>query len=86
MGCKSPLAIVLSSKQFENAKLLSILGLLHLFYVPINIRESSNFKKVNSLGIFNFENDFTSTENFLKIVNAFQASFTVCRDIGDGGN
>ncbi|KAI1720776.1 cytosol aminopeptidase family, catalytic domain-containing protein [Ditylenchus destructor] len=64
-GIKTPLVVLPPSEHFSNAQLLSLIGVLHGFYVPLNVREAE------------------SKKSLIKLANAFQSAFLVCRDVGD---
>uniref|UniRef100_A0A915DB41 Cytosol aminopeptidase domain-containing protein n=1 Tax=Ditylenchus dipsaci TaxID=166011 RepID=A0A915DB41_9BILA len=85
-GLKSPLFVVLPSSHFANAQLLGLIGLLHSFYVPLNVREAepNKAKRVSQIGVLtNLDPKDPNSTQLLQLANAFQSSFSVCRDVGD---
>jgi leucyl aminopeptidase len=81
-GVKSPLIITVPSERFANAELIAAIGALHPLYVPLHVRQedSSRAKKVDRLAVFPISH---KGDGIVKVLNAVQSSFTVCRDVGD---
>ncbi|VDN83600.1 unnamed protein product [Brugia pahangi] len=71
-GMKAPLILTLPHKKYPQAELVSALGIMHELYIPLNVREEKK-TKVSVVGFC----------TLMKLVKALDASFTVCRDIGD---
>ncbi|WKY11258.1 hypothetical protein Q1695_003096 [Nippostrongylus brasiliensis] len=79
-GFKSPLLITVPHPKYPQAELVSSLGALLPLYTPLNVREEEKSDKFEQLGIMPI-----GCENLLELVQAYEASFTVCRDIGETG-
>ncbi|CAD5232065.1 unnamed protein product [Bursaphelenchus xylophilus] len=82
-GVKNPLLAVVPNTDHPNALVVAALGVFHKLHVPLNIRqeESNRSQKVERLGVLS-TGSFHSSET-LKLLDALQSSFAVCRDIGD---
>lgn len=51
-GKKNPLFVLVPSPRFPNAQLLSILGVLHVLYLPLSVRETNGgLHKLQTIGI-----------------------------------
>ncbi|CAI2354741.1 unnamed protein product [Caenorhabditis sp. 36 PRJEB53466] len=83
-GVKSPLLVTLPNARFPNAELVAALGALTPVYTPLNVREEDNKHKLNQLGLLAVGNS-DSSSRLNQLVEAYDASFTVCRDIGEMG-
>jgi leucyl aminopeptidase len=84
-GARCPMLITLPSGRFPNAQLVAAIGVLHGMYTPMVVRESA--RKADLLGILEFETTNKPTYNagsLVKMLQAIQLSFDLCRDIGDG--
>ncbi|PIC27307.1 hypothetical protein B9Z55_019610 [Caenorhabditis nigoni] len=83
-GVKSPLLVTLPNSRFPNAELVAALGALTPVYTPLNVREEENKQKLHQLGLLAVGDSDTSSQ-LEKLVSAYDASFTVCRDVGETG-
>ncbi|KAF1751125.1 hypothetical protein GCK72_017679 [Caenorhabditis remanei] len=83
-GVKSPLLITLPNARFPNAELVAALGALTPVYTPLNVREEEKKQKLQQLGLLAVGNSDTSAR-LEQFVEAYDASFTVCRDVGETG-
>ncbi|KAK6010587.1 cytosol aminopeptidase family, catalytic domain protein [Ostertagia ostertagi] len=79
-GFKSPLLVTVPHPNYPHAELVSALGALLPLYTPLNVREEEEPNKFERLGLLPI-----GSENLVKLVEAFEASFTVCRDVGETG-
>ncbi|PIO72575.1 hypothetical protein TELCIR_05490 [Teladorsagia circumcincta] len=79
-GFKSPLLVTVPHPNYPHAELVSALGALVPLYTPLNVREEEESNKFERLGLLPI-----GSENLVKLVEAFEASFTVCRDVGETG-
>ncbi|KAK6041317.1 hypothetical protein COOONC_21177, partial [Cooperia oncophora] len=79
-GIKSPLLVTVPHPNYPHAELVSALAALGPLYTPLNVREEEDPDKFERLGLLPI-----GTDNLLNLVEAFESSFTVCRDIGETG-
>ncbi|VDM68264.1 unnamed protein product, partial [Strongylus vulgaris] len=79
-GIKSPLLVTVPNPRYPEAELVSALGALLPLYTPLNVREEEPNKKFEQLGLLPIQSD-----HLLELVEAFEAAFTVCRDVGETG-
>uniref|UniRef100_A0A915CDM5 Cytosol aminopeptidase domain-containing protein n=1 Tax=Parascaris univalens TaxID=6257 RepID=A0A915CDM5_PARUN len=80
-GMKSPILATVPHKKYPQAELVAALGALHELHVPLNIREETGKKnKLTALGLLPVSCD---PKKLLSTVEAIEAAFTVCRDVGD---
>ncbi|CAB3397741.1 unnamed protein product [Caenorhabditis bovis] len=83
-GIRSPLLITLPNSRFPNAELVAALGALTPVYTPLNVREEDNTQKLSSLGLLAVGNSESSNQ-LDRLATAYDAAFTVCRDVGEQG-
>ncbi|XGW02632.1 hypothetical protein V3C99_014572, partial [Haemonchus contortus] len=79
-GIKSPLLVTAPHPNYPQAELVSALGALIPLYTPLNVREEEEPNKFDKLGLLPIE-----LEDLVCLVEAYEASFTVCRDIAETG-
>ncbi|KAK5964908.1 Aminopeptidase, partial [Trichostrongylus colubriformis] len=79
-GMKSPLLVTVPHSNYPNAELVSALGALTPLYTPLNVREEEEPNKFERLGLLPI-----GSNHLVELVEAFDASFTVCRDVGETG-
>ncbi|KAK0418847.1 hypothetical protein QR680_013805 [Steinernema hermaphroditum] len=79
-GLKAPILATVPHKRFPQAELVSVLGSLHPLYVPLNVRDDGVPRRMEKLGLLAVQQD---QKTFVHLAEAFEASFTVCRDVGD---
>ncbi|KAE9421606.1 hypothetical protein Angca_004729, partial [Angiostrongylus cantonensis] len=79
-GIKSPLLITVPHPKHPQAELVSALGALLPLYTPLNVREEEKPDKFQKLGLLPI-----GYVRLLELVEAFEAAFTVCRDVGETG-
>ncbi|CAD6186728.1 unnamed protein product [Caenorhabditis auriculariae] len=83
-GVKSPLLVTLPNPRFPHAELVAALGALVPAYTPLNVREEDNTQKLQQLGLLSL-GESESSKRLDELVTAYDASFTVCRDVGETG-
>uniref|UniRef100_U5EVA5 Putative leucyl aminopeptidase n=1 Tax=Corethrella appendiculata TaxID=1370023 RepID=U5EVA5_9DIPT len=83
-GAKSPILVLPSNDKFENADLVTLLGVCENLYVPIQLREDVPTKKqrFSMLGVYS-ENEKHLT-GLLELVKKLEAGRFISRDIGGG--
>ncbi|RCN30547.1 cytosol aminopeptidase family, catalytic domain protein [Ancylostoma caninum] len=79
-GIKAPLLVTVPHPRYPQAELVSALGALLPIYTPLNVREEEPTNKFEQLGLLPIR-----SERLLDHVEAFEAAFTVCRDVGETG-
>ncbi|TKR67010.1 hypothetical protein L596_023227 [Steinernema carpocapsae] len=80
-GIRAPILATVPHKRFAQAELVSALGSLHPLYIPINVRDDGCPRRMEKLGFLGVQYD---QKTLVRLAEAFEASFTVCRDVGDG--
>ncbi|CAG2055127.1 unnamed protein product, partial [Timema podura] len=83
-GVKSPLLVLTSHERFKQSEIVTLLGALEALYVPIQFREDvpSKSTKVKELGVWS--EDFTKTQELVKLAKILESGRYVARDIGGG--
>ena len=83
-GSNNPLVILPTSAKFPLAARVSLLGVLHGLYTPIEIRDTkpsaASYKKIEQLGVYC--NAATSLAGEVSLVKALEEGRIVARDIG----
>ncbi|VDK54358.1 unnamed protein product, partial [Cylicostephanus goldi] len=79
-GLKSPLLVTVPHPRYPQAELVSALGALIPLYTPLNVREEEPKKKFDQFGLLPL-----SSDRLVNLVEAFEAAFTVSRDIAETG-
>ncbi|ETN77079.1 cytosol aminopeptidase family, catalytic domain protein [Necator americanus] len=79
-GIKSPLLVTVPHPRHPQAELVSALGALLPLYTPLNVREEEPTNKFDQLGLLPIR-----FERLVDLVEAYEAAFTVCRDVGETG-
>lgn len=79
-GMRSILVITVPHKDYPHAELVAALNSLHEVYVPLNVREEESVKKADIVGFLGLK---YVTKDLVKLIRAYDAAFTVTRDIGD---
>ncbi|CAH1154254.1 unnamed protein product [Phaedon cochleariae] len=82
-GIRRPLLVLEGHPRFEQAELVTLLGVLEALYTPIQIREHDPSKthKVDVLGVFTHNPD--KTEKLVNIAQILEEGRRVACDIGD---
>ncbi|GFR87100.1 hypothetical protein ElyMa_006068100, partial [Elysia marginata] len=78
-GCRRPLLVRPIDDSFEKAGMVATLAVLHVLYVPIELREAGQGAKVDSLGIWC--NDIDKVTQGITHLNALESGRIVTRDI-----
>ncbi|VDM58986.1 unnamed protein product [Angiostrongylus costaricensis] len=92
-GITSPLLITVPHPTHPQAELVSALGALLPLYTPLNVREEEKPDKFQKLGLLPVSFIVAYIKwlrtigyvHLLELVEAFEAAFTVCRDVGETG-
>ena len=82
-GCKMPLIILPSSETYKYATEVSLLGVLHALYTPLEVREfkqGAPYKKVQQVGLWSQNED--SITHLIKIVSSIEMGRIIACDIG----
>ncbi|EYB92954.1 hypothetical protein Y032_0188g1155 [Ancylostoma ceylanicum] len=79
-GIKAPLLVTVPHPRYPQAELVSALGALIPLYTPLNVREEEPVNKFEQLGLLPIH-----SERLVDYVEAYEAAFTVCRDVGETG-